>query len=77
MLEILLFSCMTLIYGFQAMLSMETILNRLKSDNKQHLVLVARAETRSRGAGFLSPLKLDVVDCFFGLDKLMKLYFIM
>jgi hypothetical protein len=72
---------MTLIFIFQSMMSMESVLEKLKRENKQHPMLVAVGRRGAVEQVFVTlegqAMEVRRGGLLFGLDKLMKLYFIM
>ena len=68
---------MTLIYGFQAMVSIETILEKLKSNNKQHPMLFAMGRRGALKQIFITvegqAIEIRRDGLLFGLDEV---YFI-
>src|SRR6218665_1911714 len=75
------FLLMTLISAFQTMVSMETILEDLKGGNKQHPMLVAKGRRGAVEQVTLTvegqALEIERGGLLFGLEKLMKVYFVM
>jgi len=75
------FLLMTLISAFQTMVSMETVLEDLKGGNKQHPMLVAKGSRGAVEQVYLTvegqAIEIERGGLLFGLEKLMKVYFVM
>src|SRR6218665_2067010 len=74
-------SFMTLDNGFQMMVSIETVLENLKSGNQQHSMLDVKGKRGVVEQVFLmvkgQGIKIIRGGLLFGLEKLMKVYFVM